>query len=340
MIAEQIAQLKRGMDLNGKQMQAVMEQIMSGQAAMEEMIEFLVLLQEKGPTVDEIRSAASVMKKFCVPVESNADVVFDLVGTGGDHKNTFNISTISALVIASAGVIVAKHGNRSASSRCGTADVLEALGVNLSLSPEVLSVCLERVGFAFLFARDLHPAMKHVAAARKAIGKPTIFNILGPLTNPASPTHQLLGVYEHRWVEPFIHILKDFGLKRAMVVHGDDGMDEVTTTTTTQVAEWDGRDVRTYTINPMDYGIELAGLQDLMGGDLHENAAIAKDILNGAPGPKRDAVLLNAAVGFYTAQKVNTISDGIELAAERIDSGAARKKLDEVVHFTNTGARA
>jgi len=281
-----------------------------------------------------------VMKRFCVPVESNADAVFDLVGTGGDHKNTFNISTISALVIASAGVVVAKHGNRSASSRCGTADVLEALGVKLSLSPEALSVCLERVGFAFLFARDLHPAMKHVAAARKAIGKPTIFNILGPLTNPASPTHQLLGVYERRWVEPFIHILKDFGLKRAVVVHGDDGMDEVTTTTTTQVAEWDGQEVRTYTINPMDYGIELSGLQDLMGGDLHENAAIAKDILNGAPGPKRDAVLLNAAVGFYTAQKVDTIADGIELAAAQLDSGAARKKLDEVVRFTNTGERA
>lgn len=337
MIAQYTEKLKHGLDLTFEEMAAVMEHIMSGRAAVDEMVDVLVALQEKGPTIDEIRSAACVMKKFCVPVGSNTDAVFDLVGTGGDHKNTFNISTISALVIASAGIVVAKHGNRSASSRCGTADVLEALGVNLSLSPEALSVCLERVGFAFLFARNLHPAMKHVAAARKVIGKPTIFNILGPLTNPASPTHQLLGVYESRWVEPFIHILKDFGLKRAMVVYGDDGMDEITITTTTQVAEWDGQKVRTYTINPMDYGIELAGLQDLMGGDSHENALIAKDVLHGMRGPKRDAVLLNAAFGFYTAGKVGKISDGIKLAAESLDSGAAFRKLEDLVRFTNTG---
>ncbi len=339
MMIEYIEKLKHGRDLTAEEMYIVMERIMSGQASLDEMVDVLVALQEKGPAIDEIRSAAAVMKKFYIPVHTDAERVFDFVGTGGDKKNTFNISTLSALVVSSAGVVVAKHGNRAASSTCGSADVLEALGVNLSLSVEALSVCLERVGFAFLFARNLHPAMKHVAAARKAIGKPTIFNVLGPLINPASPTHQVLGVYSRKWLEPFVQVAKDSGLQRALVVHGDDGMDEVTTTTTTQVAEWTGTEIRFFTISPIDYGIEMAHEEDLKGGSLQENVAIVHDILSGANGPKRDNILLNSAVGLYAAGAVDDIAEGIELAAQCLDSGAAREKLSDVIRFTTTGER-
>ena len=275
------------------------------------------------------------LRQFFLEVKTKHEVVLDTCGTGGDKKGTFNISTLTALVVAGAGVVVAKHGNRSVSSLCGSADILEALGVNLGVEQAQLSACLDEVGIAFLFAQRLHPAMKNVAPVRKAIGEKTIFNILGPLINPAKATHQIMGVYSRDLVEPITNVLKNLGLKKALVVHGHDGLDEVTTTGITFVAEWNGTDIVFYDIVPQELGIPLAKEDDLKGGDLSRNVQIANDILAGAKGPKRDIVVLNAAYALYTAEKVAGISDGLRLAVETIDSGRAKKKLEELRAFTN-----
>ncbi len=329
-----LQKLKNKEDLSAAEMEKVMQAIMSGKAEKEEIAAFLLALREKGPTVDEITAAARILRRFALKVGTCRDIVLDTCGTGGDKKNTFNISTIAAFVIAGAGVAVAKHGNRSVSSKAGSADLLEALGVNLNAEQELLSECLDEIGIAFLFAQKFHPAMKNVAAARKELGVETIFNILGPLINPAMPTHQMTGVYRKDLLSPMVQVLKNLGLKRAMVVHGLNGMDEVTTTGKTFVHEFNGQNIIEYEINPKDFKIAPAQEEDLQGGDLKTHVKIAQEILKGKGGPKRDIVILNAACGLYIAEKAKDIAEGITLANQSIDSGKALEKLEALQEFT------
>lgn len=324
-------------NLSKEEVRGVMHIIMSGKASPDELTLYLLALNGKGPTVDEITGAVEIMRQFVLQVKTKHPVVLDTCGTGGDHKATFNISTVVALVVAGAGVIVAKHGNRSVSSTCGSADVLEALGVNIHLDQVKLGKCLDEIGVAFLFAQNLHPAMKNVATVRKAIGVKTIFNILGPLTNPAHATHQMMGVYSRDLVEPMAEVLESLGLKRALVVHGNDGLDEITTTDKTFVSEFNGKDVMTYDIDPEELGIARASHKDLVGGELQDNVRILKEILNGQRGPKYDIVIVNAAYALYTAQKVKSIAEGIEAARQSIDTGKALEKLEQLREFTNRG---
>jgi anthranilate phosphoribosyltransferase len=322
-------------NLSRDEIEKVMHSIMSGDAASDDIAAMLLALNQKGPTIDEITGAARVMRRFSVPVESDHDVVLDTCGTGGDQKHTFNISTITAFVVAGAGVVVAKHGNRSVSSQCGSADVLEAMGVNINFEAEHLRACLDQVGIAFLFAQRLHPAMKTVAPIRKKLKTKTIFNILGPLSNPAKATHQIMGVYSRDLVEPMCHVLKNMGLRRALVVYGSDGLDEITTTGKSFVGEFNGETVVSYDISPQELGLALAQEKDLKGGNVQANVQIAKAILDGKKGPQRDIVVLNAAYALYISEKVKTINDGLTMAAESIDSGRALGKLESLKEFTN-----
>ena len=334
-----VEKLRAKENLSAREIAQVMDRIMSGESRQEDVADFLVALNEKGATVDEITGAAQLLRKFTLPVKTKHKVVLDTCGTGGDKKNTFNISTITALVVAGAGVAVAKHGNRSVSSKCGSACLLEALGVNLEMDNEGLSECLDKVGIAFLFAQKLHPAMKNVAPVRKALGKETIFNILGPLINPAKATHQMMGVYSRDLLEPMAHVLKNLGLKRALVVHGSDGLDEITTTAKTFVCEYNGKEIISYDIEPGELGLKQANGDDLIGGDIEANAAIARDLLRGAKGPKRDIVVLNAAYALYTAGKVKNIAEGLDTAGRSLKEGKAQAKLDALVTFTNSSRR-
>jgi anthranilate phosphoribosyltransferase len=329
-----ILKLKQSENLLQHEIEEVMHAIMSGDAPKEEIATFLMALREKGATVEEITGAAKIMRQFAVKIKTKHKDILDTCGTGGDKKGTFNISTITALVVAGAGCIVAKHGNRSMSSKCGSADVLEGLGVNLNLSEELLGECLDQVGIAFLFAQKMHPAMKNVADVRKELGVETIFNILGPLTNPAGATHQMMGVYNHDLVDPMAHVLQNLGSKKAIVVHGADGLDEITTTRETFISELSNNEVIDYHISPEELGVEIAKEEDLRGGDIDTNVSIARAILSGEKGPKRDIVLVNAAYGLYVGEKVTSVTEGMQLAAKTIDSGKAKSKLEELVAFT------
>lgn len=330
-----IQKLNRRENLTQSEIEAVMQEIMAGQAAQDDIAAFLLGLREKGPTVEEITGAARIMRRFVTGIKTRHQRVLDTCGTGGDKKNTFNISTITAFVVAGAGVVVAKHGNRSVSSPCGSADVLEAVGIKLDIEEQHLSECLDEVGIAFLFAQKLHPAMKNVAPVRKALGVETIFNVLGPLTNPARATHQIMGVYHRDLVEPMAHVLKNLGLRRALVVHGSDGLDEITTTGRTDVSEYNGGEVISYDISPEELGIALAKPGDLAGGDLSTHVKIFESILNGRKGPQRDIVVVNAAYALYIAEQVKNIDEGIQAAHHSIDSGKARRKLEELKELTN-----
>ncbi len=332
---EFIKKLNRHESLSQDEIASIMHEIMSGEADHSDVGDFLLALNDKGPNIDEITGAADILRKFYVPVKTKHKVILDTCGTGGDKKNTFNISTVTALVVAAAGVAVAKHGNRSVSSKCGSADILEALGVNIDLPPDKLGACLDQVGIAFLFAQKLHPAMKNVAPVRKALGVKTIFNILGPLSNPASATHQVVGVYSRDLIEPMAHVLMNLGVKKALVVHGSDGLDEVTTTGITYVCEFNGKEILSYDVDASELNIPLAQEKDLKGGDIETNVAIVESILNQKKGPKRDIVILNAAYALYAAERVKTLSDGVALAAETLDTGAAWSKLEELKVFTN-----
>jgi len=329
-----IEKIKSGANLSQSEIEDVMHQIMSGEADKTDMASFLLSLREKGPTVEEITGAAKIMRKFVVSIDSKHEAILDTCGTGGDQKNSFNISTATALVVAGAGGVVAKHGNRSVSSRCGSACILEELGVNLNIEEQHLKECLDEVGVVFLFAQKLHPAMKNVAPVRKELGVETIFNVLGPLTNPAKATHQIMGVYSRELVEPMAHVLKNLGLQRALVVHGSDGLDEITTTGKTFISEFNGKEVISYDIDPEELGIQRADPKDLQGGDIEDNAKIMNSILDGEQGPKRDIVVLNAAYALYVLEKVDDIMKGIEMAQKAIDMGKARQKLGELVSFT------
>ena len=334
MIKEAIAQLVKREDLTSEVMEQVMEEIMTGEATDAQKASFLTALSMKGETIDEITSAAKVLRSHCERFLNDMDVL-EIVGTGGDGSNTINISTLSSVVVSAAGIPVAKHGNRAASSKCGTADCLEALGVKIDCAPARSAQILKDINLCFLFAQKYHPAMRFVGAVRKEMGIRTLFNVLGPLANPAGATMQLLGVYSEELVEPLAHVLRNLGVKRAMVVYGRDSMDEISLSAETKVCEFKNDEFKSYVIKPEDLGLTRCNKEDLVGGTPQENAAIVNDILGGAKGPKTDVVLLNAGAAIYLASDGITLKDGIEKAREIIVSGKAKKQLKEFIEETN-----
>ncbi len=331
MIKEAIVKLVNKGDLTYDEAYSVMNEVMSGETSQTQNAAFLAALSTKNTkaeTIDEISGCAAAMRSHALRVDYSGDVL-EIVGTGGDGSHSFNISTTAAFVLAAAGIKVAKHGNRAASSSCGAADCLEALGINIDLSPDKCVKLLDRVGICFMFAQKYHSSMKYVGAIRKELGFRTVFNILGPLTNPAHPTMQLLGVYDESLLQPLAQVLSGLGVKRGMVVFGQDKVDEISISAPTSVCEFDNGWYKTYTITPEEFGLKRAQKSDVAGGSAEENAKITLDILNGAAGPKRDIVLLNAAAGLYIAKKADTLRDGVKLADELISSGAALKKCEE-----------
>ena len=337
MIKEAIQTLLRRADLTTGQMQAVMLEIFSGSTDTADIISFLTALNTKGETVEEITAAVTVMLKFVDPIIVDKPHILDTCGTGGDKKGTFNISTVVAFVAAGAGATVAKHGNRSVSSKCGSADILEALGVTISMDKARIKKCLEEIGIAFLFAPNLHPVMKHVMPARKQIASKTMFNVLGPLINPARATNQLIGVYSPQWTGILARVLHNLGTLHVLVVHGQDGLDEVTTTDATMISEVRDGAFSEYEITPEDFGLPRARPEDLLGGDLAVCAGIAMEVLNGTKGPRRDIVLLNAGCALYAANIASSIKKGLVLAADSIDSGAALRKLESLKEYSHAG---
>mgnify|MGYP003105960456 FL=1 len=334
MIKEAIAQLVKREDLTSEVMEQVMEEIMTGEATDAQKASFLTALSMKGETIDEITSAAKVLRSHREHFLNDMDVL-EIVGTGGDCSNTINISTLSSVVVSAAGIPVAKHGNRAASSKCGTADCLEALGVKIDCAPARSAQILKDINLCFLFAQKYHPAMRFVGAVRKEMGIRTLFNVLGPLANPAGATMQLFGVYSEELVEPLAHVLRNLGVKRAMVVYGRDSMDEISLSAETKVCEFKNDEFKSYVIKPEDLGLTRCNKEDLVGGTPQENAAIVNDILGGAKGPKTDVVLLNAGAAIYLASDGITLKDGIEKAREIIVSGKAKKQLKEFIEETN-----
>ncbi|MCR5404931.1 MAG: anthranilate phosphoribosyltransferase [Butyrivibrio sp.] len=333
MIKEAIVKIVNKEDLTYDEAYAVMNEIMSGESSQIQNAAFLSALSTKSAraeTTDEIAGCAAAMRSHATKVETGMDV-FEIVGTGGDNAGSFNISTTSALVAAAGGMKVAKHGNRAASSLCGTADCLEALGVNIEQDPEMCKKLLDEVGMCFFFAQKYHSSMKYVGAIRKELGFRTVFNILGPLTNPASPSMQLLGVYDDYLVEPLAQVLISLGVKRGMVVYGLDKLDEISLSAPTKICEIKDGWFKSYVINPEDFGFKKCTKADLKGGDPAENARITRQILEGAKGPKTDAVLLNAGASLYIGGKAATFADGIELAKKIIESGAALSTLDKFI---------
>ena len=334
-IQQAIAQLVAGTNLTEQEMVEVMNQVMTGEATPIQVGAFLTALRIQGETVDEVTGAARVMREKASHVDAGEGCVLDTCGTGGDGKNTFNISTTVAFVVAAAGITVAKHGNRAVSSGSGSADVLGALGVKIDVPKETVERCLREVGLGFLFAPALHGAMKYAAAPRREVGIRTIFNLLGPLTNPANASHQLIGIYDGTLIETVAQVLGNLGSRRAMVVHGEEGLDEISLGGPTAVAEWKDGAVARYTLNPEEFGFEKCPADRLTAADPAECAAIVTAVLKGEPGPARDVVLLNGGAALCVSERVATIADGIDLARERIDSGAALETLQHLVEVTN-----
>ena len=333
-------------NLTREEARDVMGSILRGEATDSQIGAFLVSLSMKGETVDEIVGFAQAIRAAATPLPlhkdhaldvsgTERDALVDTCGTGGDASGTFNVSTATALVVAGAGVRVAKHGNRSVTSQCGSADVVEALGVKLSLPVEQVAACLEQVGIAFLFAPAMHSAMKYVQPVRRELRMRTVFNLLGPLTNPANASAQVVGVYSESLVKKLADALSSLGLQRALVVHGEDGLDEITISGTTTIAEVRDKEVTVYRVAPEDFNMARAPLSSISGGDAATNAAIISEILDGIRSPRRDIILLNAAAALVASGKVNSIAEGVPLAAESLDSGAARKKLDALIAFTS-----
>ena len=335
MIKEAIIKLSKKQDLAYAEAEAVMDEIMSGQATPVQMSAYLTALALKGETIDEITASAAGMRAHCIKLLHNLDVL-EIVGTGGDGSNSFNISTTSSLVIAAGGVPVAKHGNRAASSKSGAADVLEALGVKITLTPERSAEILKKINICFLFAQNYHIAMKYVAPIRKELGIRAVFNILGPLSNPAGANMELMGVYDQSLVEPLAQVMANLGVNRGMVVYGQDSLDEISMCAPTSVCEIRDGKFTSYEITPEQFGYERCEKGALTGGTPAENAEITKAILKGEEkGPKRQAVCLNAGAALYIAGKAASIEEGVKLAESLIDSGAALKKLEEFVEETN-----
>ena len=337
MIKEAIVKIVNKEDLTYDEAYAVMNEIMSGETTATQNAAFLAALSTKSAraeTTDEIAGCAAAMRDHATKVETGMDV-FEIVGTGGDNANSFNISTTSALVAAAGGMKVAKHGNRAASSKCGTADCLEALGVNIQQSPERCQELLDEVGMCFFFAQKYHASMKYVGAIRKELGFRTVFNILGPLTNPATPSMQLLGVYDEYLVEPLAQVLINLGIKRGMVVYGQDKLDEISMSAPTTVCEIRDGWFKSSVIAPEDFGLERCTKEDLRGGTPAENAQITRAILSGEKGPKRNAVLMTAGAALYIGGKADSLKDGVALAAENIDSGRAMATLNKFIEVSN-----
>ena len=334
MIKEAIIKLTNKENLSYEEAKAVMNEIMSGEASDVQKSAYLTALTMKGETIDEITGSAEEMRNHAVQLSHEGDVL-EIVGTGGDKSDSFNISTTSSLVIASVGVPVAKHGNRAASSKSGAADVLESLGVNITISPRKSAELLQNIGICFLFAQSYHTAMKYVGSIRKELGIRTIFNILGPLANPASANLQVMGVYDESLVEPLAKVLSNLGVKRALVVYGQDRLDEISASAETSVCEVKDGTFKSYTISPEQFGLTRCKKEELTGGTPDENAAITKAVLAGEQGARRTAVVLNAGAGLYVAGKADSIEAGVRLAEELIDSGKAEKKLEEFVKYSN-----
>ncbi|MDP2989842.1 MAG: anthranilate phosphoribosyltransferase [Kiritimatiellota bacterium] len=330
MIKEAIQTLVSGKSLTREEAAAVMEEVMEGKATPSQLGAFLTALRMKDETADEIAGLASVMRAKAIRV-TVSEPVLDIVGTGGDNAGTFNISTAAALVAAGAGAKVAKHGNRAASSQCGSADVLETLGVKIDLPAEGVQRCIEEAGIGFMFAPAFHPAMKHAAPTRREIGIRTVFNILGPLTNPAHAEYMVIGVPGKELQDKIALALPHMGVEHALVVHGEDGLDEITITGETAISEIKGGEISRYSITPEDFGLSRAGSSALKGGTAAENAAILRSVLGGAPGPRRDVVLLNAAAGLVAGNLATTLRQGVALAKEVIDSGRAMLKLEKLI---------
>jgi len=334
MIKEAIISLSKKQDLTYDTALAVMNEIMTGEATPVQMSAYLTALSLKGETTDEITASASAMRSHCIRLLHDVDAL-EIVGTGGDHANTFNISTIAAITVAAAGVPVAKHGNRSASGKCGSADVLEALGVNINIPPEKSAKLLKDINICFLFAQNYHIAMKYVAPIRRELAIRTIFNILGPLTNPAGAKMELMGVFDRDLVEPLAQVLSNLCVKNAMVVHGEDGLDEISLSAPTFVCEVKDGWVRSYTITPEQFGFERCNKEDLQGGTPEENANILKAVLCGEKDAKRNATVLNSAAALYITGKCKSIKAAVKIVEDVIDSGKAMKKLGEFIRYSN-----
>ena len=334
MIKEAIISLRNKENLSYDTAKVVMDEIMGGHTSQIQMSAYLTALAIKGETIDEITGSAKGMREHCIRLLHDQDVL-EIVGTGGDHSHSFNISTTAALVISAGGVPVAKHGNRAASSSCGAADVLEALGVNITIPPEKSTELLNKINICFLFAQNYHLAMKYVAPVRKELGIRTVFNILGPLTNPAGASMQVMGVYEENLVEPLARVLTNLGVKSAMVVYGQDVLDEISISAPTTVCEIRDGSYHSYVIEPEQFGYEKCAKTELTGGTPKENAAITRAILDGEQGPKRNAVVINAGAGLYVAGRAASLEEGVRKAEQLIDSGAAKQRLEEFVKLSN-----
>ena len=334
-IKKSILKLIEGRDLSRSEMGEAMREIMEGAATEAQIGAWITALRIKGETVEEITGAAEILRERCVRIRADEKSTVDLCGTGGDGAGTFNISTTAAFVAAGAGVLVAKHGNRAVSSSSGSADLLKALGVNTDIPPEIVEKCLKEIGIGFLFAPALHPAMKYAAGPRREVGVRSIFNILGPLSNPAGAKAQVVGVYKKELTSPVAHALRNLGACRVFVVHGLDGLDEITLASETQVSELSQGKIETYTIRPEDFGLARCAPEDMAGGSPDDNAGITRRILGGEKGPRRDVSLLNAAAAIAAGGKVTDIREGMRLAGESIDSGEAMRKLEGLIQLTN-----
>lgn len=330
-----LARTVAGTSLTEAEMEGVMRELMQGTATPAQIGGWLVALRMKGETVEEITGAVRAMRSHATRVEPRSPVIVDTCGTGGDRRGTFNISTAAALIAAGAGLTVAKHGNRAMSGTVGGADVLEALGVKIDVPPAQVAACIDQVGIGFLFAQVFHPAMRHVAGARRELGVRTIFNLLGPLSNPAGARHQVVGVFAPEWTEPLAHALGRLGAVHALVVHGDDGLDEISLAAPTQLSEWNDGAVHTYRITPEEFGFRRCQDADLEGGQRDAAASIIRGILAGANGPRADIAVLNAAAVLYVGGVAPCIAAGIDRAWESVRSGRARQKLEQLIEFTN-----
>ena len=337
MIKEAILKLSKKENLNYEEAEEVMNEIMSGKATAVQMSSYLTALSMKGETIEEITGSAAGMRENCIKLLHNMEVL-EIVGTGGDNSNSFNISTASAIVIAAGGVSVAKHGNRAASSKCGAADVLEELGININISPEKSREILSKINICFLFAQNYHIAMKYVAPVRKELGIRTVFNILGPLSNTAGANIELMGVYDESLIEPLAKVMQNLGVKRGMVVYGTDKIDEISMSSETKVCEiLDKENLKSYTISPKDFGYDFYDKKELEGGDRKENAEIIRNIFNlKDKGAKRKAVCMNAGAGFYIAKKVKNIKEGVQMAENLIDEKKAFEKLEDFIKESNS----
>lgn len=333
-----IAKAVEHQDINILDMENVMRQIMTGETTSAQIAALLVALRMKGETVDELTASASVMRELVTPVKVEGQHIIDIVGTGGDGLHTFNVSTTSCFVVAAAGATVAKHGNRSVSSTSGSADILEAAGINLNISSHQVEQCIRDLNIGFMFAPLHHSAMKHAIGPRKEMGIRTMFNLLGPLTNPAGAANQLLGVFDKQWLEPLANVLKNLGSEHVMVVHSADGMDEVSMAAETYVCELNQGEITQYTITPEQFGMTRGSIDDITVNSAEESLAMVLEVLADKPGSARDIVILNSGMAIYCAGLCDTLEQGIEKAREAIASGAAKEKLDQLAHLTQTFA--